>query len=104
VVERHRLKRQDRFAGSVHRFDFLFEPTSRAVGCAELAGGIDQHLCGVRSDDCVTYVADKAAVVHICTWVSDCNNVTGRSDGVPGENAEGGFVAASSVEPERFIT
>ena len=26
VVKRHRLQRQDRFASTVHRFDFLFKP------------------------------------------------------------------------------
>jgi len=46
-VKRYRLKRQDGFAGLVHRLNFVFEP-SRGADRAELARGVYQDWYGVR--------------------------------------------------------
>ena len=55
--------------------------------------------------DCYTRdVADKAAVAHVRTRVSDSNNITGGDDGVAGKTAQGCIAAARGAENERTIT
>ena len=64
VVKRHRLEAEDGFAGSVHRFNFLLEPPRRAYR-AELTGGVDHHVDGVRDSCChLTDAGDKATVLE----------------------------------------
>src|SRR5258708_27840311 len=57
----HRLKRQDRFANLVHRFDVEFETPGRHGG-AQFTAGIDCYLdCGAGVDKLVEDAADIAS-------------------------------------------
>lgn len=77
VAKTHRLKRQNRFAGVIHRFDVLFEP-ARGAHRAQLADGVDHHRYGI---------------IH-----SGCNAANARDKGscLPNADTNGGIVATLS--------
>jgi len=104
VMERHRLERQDGFAGTVHRFDFVFE-TPRRADRAELTGRVDQDWYGVGICGCnSTNVADKAAVAHVRTIGADSNNVIGPGDAEASQNPQGNVATTGGVTKERITT
>src|SRR5207249_8747970 len=104
VMKRHRLKRQDGFAGSIRRFNLLFEPPRRAER-AKLAVGVYQDWYGICVCGCnPTNVADKAAEAHVRTGRPDSNNVTGCSDPITGTIAQGGIAAAVDAVFESTLT
>src|SRR6266536_2035820 len=103
VVKHDRLKREDGFAGLVHRLNFLLEPARRA-GRAKLAPGVYQDwycvcVCGCNP----TNVADKAAGAHVSTMGADSNNAIGRANAESGSKPQGRVVAAG-VEQEGLNT
>ncbi len=70
-MKRHRLERQDGFAGFVHRFNLLFKP-ARGADRPELPGGVDHHIDSVVLDRRgAANVADKAGVAHVRTNGAD---------------------------------
>src|SRR5262245_37152063 len=101
-MERHRLKRQNRFARALHRFNVLLEPSRRAKG-AELTatayidrqGRADLTYC-VNTIDKRAYPVGAANTDSIViagkTGVADIDIITARSDigtgGIPYGNVE----------------
>jgi hypothetical protein len=114
VLKRHRFKRQDGFAGFVHRFDFLFE-SARGAERAELAVGVYDDIYSVGEARCHTtnggdkgsrlkFVADAdRARLASDTKVADIDIVTARGEIGTGELSKGD-VEVAGVAFERIIT
>ncbi len=105
-MERYWLKSQNRFAGVIHRFNFVFQPARRAGGGAEFAGGVDEHKRGVGGYESVPDVADKAAVTQVCTMFvrADADNVIGRGHVGTGIFSQGYVAGTHGIEIQRTIT
>ena len=104
VVKCHGLEGEDGFAGVVRRLNLVLKPVRRA-GRAKLTGGVDHYGYGIVVCCCHSAnVADKAAVAHVPTGVSDTNNVVGRLDINAGIKAQAGIIAACGAVKERTST
>ncbi len=105
VVKAHRLKRQDRFAGLVHRFNLMLEPP-RGTLCAQLPCGIYNDWYGRVHCLNPANVADKTTVVHVrtCKIPTDTDNVIGVSDAGAGIYAQADVEVAARYVAERSST
>src|SRR5882724_2576714 len=114
VMERHRLKRQNSFAGAVHRFN-LFLEAPRRTGGAKLTQCVYQHwYSGIggchpanASDKgaCLipVYADAYRAVLARKTWMTDIDIVIARGTHA-GAKAQSDVVDASSVAKESVMT
>src|SRR6266540_4275350 len=103
IVECHRLKRQDCFTGTLHRFNLFLEPPRRA-GRAQLAGRINENWYGVGVLSLhVANVADKAGEIHVraCDVRADTDNVSCRGDVAAGQIAQSRVVGAADILRKR---
>ena len=115
VVECHGLERQNRFAGFVHRFNFLFE-SPRGADRAQLAGGVYHYCYGVCVAGChptnagdegsclARADADGVRVVEEITSVADEDIVIAKSKTAPGSGAQCDVVAAEGQKEKRTRT
>src|SRR5262249_41220141 len=101
VTERHGLKRQNRFAESVHWLYLRFEPARGVEERAELASGVHPDLLGVRIYESVTNVSDIATVAGVSATGSNTNDITGRRDLIAGTRAQGDIAAAADIAAQR---
>src|SRR4029077_14086778 len=84
VMEGHRLERQNRFAGFVHRFNVVLEAARRETS-AQFSIGIDKDWnSGGGINRLAEDLADIATVAQVRTGGADSNNVRGRADATAG--------------------
>jgi hypothetical protein len=103
VVKRHRLKRQDSFAGFVHRLN-LFLESARGAHRAQLACGVDHDRYSIVVCRChPENVPNKAAAAHIRAICADTDDVIGCGDNKTTTRAQGDIAVAGIVN-ERIIT
>lgn len=101
-MEGYRFKREQAFAGVLHRFNAIFKPPGRRR-CAELPLCINENGCA-SGRSLVEDVADKATIALICTNRTNANDVAGRADIGPCIKAQRNVRVASRAGTERVMT
>src|SRR5262245_16318840 len=106
VGKRHQPQVQDRPARIVHRFDVVFKSARGAIGRAQLAGRVDQHLHRVGGYNSIANVAYKAAIARVKTSdvCADADDVIGGGNSVSGIIAQGCVADTRRVVKERAVT
>src|SRR5438128_5116719 len=105
-MEGHWLESQNSFAGLVHRFNFILEPSGRAYR-AKLTLRIDHHRHGIHNPGCrpvnagdkssglVSFLADADGVgLKANTWVADIDITAAADEVKTGGDAHPDVVAA----------
>src|SRR6266576_4723658 len=107
VMERHRLKRQNRFTDSVHRLDLLLETALGSIG-AELTVTVyielqvrAPHIYSINAVDKRCYTINRSdpdsVVLARQTRAANVDIVTARSEIGAGERSHGDVESASDV-------
>ena len=103
-MKRHRLERQDSFAGLIHRLNLFLKP-ARGAGGPELTVGIYDdiyrignprcHTNGGDKGSCLKFAADADSVgLAIDTRVTNIDIVIARGKAAAGANAHCRVIAA----------
>ena len=102
VVKRHRLQRQDRFAGGVHWLNLLFEPTRR-TDRGELTGGGDKDLHHITRHWRAEDTAYPSRAIHVISIGVETGNVGGSRVILERINTDSCILVANTVASERVM-
>src|SRR5262249_46857084 len=103
-MKTHWFERQNGFTRFTNRFNLGLVPARRTC-CAELTCGVDQYWDSIGVLRCnPANTADKAAVVHIRTTVTDTDNAAGSANIKTCLCAQGYIPVACGVVRQRLVT
>ena len=113
VMERHRLERQERFAGFVHRFNLFLEP-ARGAGGPELTVDIYKDWQGVSTSgrhaanagdkgSCLKKADASGVRITGFTRVTDIDIVVAGGEILAGTSAQGCVTGSSRAVGARYV-